>query len=53
MDHFLCKLQNIFDLLDPETSRALIDPTIDQLENLILNKLKRFEVSVNEIRNYE
>ena len=53
MDHFLCKLQNIFDLLDPETSRALIEPSIEQLENLIMSKLQKFDVSVTEIKNQE
>ena len=53
MDHFLCKLHNIFDLLDPETSRALIEPSIEQLENLIMSKLQKFDVSVTEIKNHE
>ena len=53
MDHFLCKLHNIFDLLDPETSRALIEPSIEQLEHLIMSKLQKYDVSVTEIKNQE
>lgn len=28
-DKTLCKIQNIFDIIDPETSRVLVQPTID------------------------
>ena len=41
-DRTLCKIQNIFDIIDPETSRALVEPTIDQLINLIQGKIGNF-----------
>lgn len=40
-DEFVCKLHEIFDLLDPETSAALIQPSLDQLVSLISGKLSK------------
>ena len=44
MDQFVGRLHNIFDQLDPETSAALIKPTMEQLAMLIQGKLNKLDL---------
>ncbi len=47
LDNTLGMLQTIFDKIDPETSKALVEPTIEQIFRLVENKLDRFLISGN------
>jgi hypothetical protein len=47
LDNTLGMLQTIFDKIDPETSKALVEPTIEQVFRLIENKIERYLVSGN------
>ena len=47
LDNTLGMLQTIFDKIDPETSKALVEPTIEQVFRLVENKIERFMISVN------
>jgi len=40
-------LQTIFDKIDPETSKALVEPTIEQVFRLVEKKIERFMISGN------
>jgi hypothetical protein len=40
-------LQTIFDKIDPDTSKALVEPTIEQVFRLVENKIERFMISGN------
>jgi hypothetical protein len=47
LDNTLGMLQTIFDKIDPETSKALVEPTIEQVFRLVENKIERFMISGN------
>ena len=47
MDNTLGMLQTIFDKIDPETSKALVEPTIEQVFRLVEKKIERFMISGN------
>ena len=47
MDNTLGMLQTIFDKIDPDTSKALVEPTIEQVFRLVENKIERFMISGN------
>lgn len=47
MDNTLGMLQTIFDKIDPETSKALVEPTIEQVFRLVEKKIERFKISEN------
>jgi hypothetical protein len=47
LDNTLGMLQTIFDKIDPETSKALVEPTIEQVFRLVEKKIERFMISGN------
>lgn len=51
-DLFLKMQLDIFDRIDPQTSKNLIDPTVEQLAKLIDGKIGVFETRTAEDRNF-
>lgn len=52
-EDLLLKMQlDIFDRIDPQTSKNLINPTVEQLSKLIDGKLDTFDTRAAEDRNF-